>query len=497
MRVLLLFLLLSASAWGQINKPVRYQQEVGSYFSTTGEIPFWHQANQYGIVPRNQPVVTLRSAWRVDYHDAPHNRLDSLRARNRRVDWGWGFSGVVNAAKEYQVVIPEAYAKVKLNHVELYAGRRREVVGIADSTDGMGSYIWSGNALPLIKVQLALPEYWPVNGTLAIKGFYAHGWFNDGFVKGSLLHQKALYIRLGKPSWKVKFYGGINHQVQWAGGTDRLPGDFIKNGQFPSSLRDYGDVITGYSENLRTDIDTTKYSAFDRGNRIGNHLGTVDLALELALNRITLRLYRQSIYEDGSLFYLTNIADGLHGLQLHNTRPRHQTGLRFNNIALEYLNTYSQGGDQFVDTNPRLRGRDDYFNNGQYRDGWSYLGRTIGTPFIPNGNDTRADLPRYSYTNNNRVRVYHIGLSGLIANSIAFNLKASYSQNIGTYTVPFVPTVKQFSGLFGLGVPLSILGGIQATASVAFDQGQLYDNSLGFFVSIRKIGEIRSQLAKR
>ena len=29
------------------------------------------------------------------------------------------------------------------------------------------------------------------------------------------LHQKSLYGRFGKPEWKLKLYGGFNHQVLW------------------------------------------------------------------------------------------------------------------------------------------------------------------------------------------------------------------------------------------------------------------------------------------
>ena len=30
---------------------------------------------------------------------------------------------------------------------------------------------------------------------------------------GTYLHQKSLYGRFGKPEWKLKLYGGFNHQV--------------------------------------------------------------------------------------------------------------------------------------------------------------------------------------------------------------------------------------------------------------------------------------------
>ena len=94
-----------------------------------------------------------------------------------------------------------------------------------------------------------------------------------------MLHQKTLYGRFGKPHWRVKLYGGINHQVMWGGNSERLPGSVIKNNQLPNHFTDYIDVVTAVTLGNRTDVDTNRISTFDRENRIGNHLGTVDLAI--------------------------------------------------------------------------------------------------------------------------------------------------------------------------------------------------------------------------
>lgn len=489
-RLLLPGLLWASFCYGQTSKPLRYRSEVGSYFATSGETPFWLRANQYGIVPRDHTLMTLRQALRVDYHDKPKSRLDSLRAANRRVDWGWGAEAVLNAGYDYKLLIPEAYVKVLFsNTLEVWAGRRREIVGLADSTLSSGSYIWSGNALPMLKVQLAVPDYWPRNGLFSFKGFYAHGWFEeDRFVKNTLLHQKALYGRFGKPHWRLKLYGGINHEVMWGGNTERLPGSVIKNNQLPNLFSDYIDVVTAVSLNTRPNVDTTRISEFDRGNRIGNHLGSVDVGFEYTGRTFALFAYRQSIYEDGSLFYLTNIQDGLNGLRIRNLRPRNRKGLQIQTILLEYLYTESQGGSVFLENDPKLRGRDNYFNHEQYRDGWSRYGMTIGTPFITPSNDSRSDIPRYSFTNNNRVSVIHIGLSGQVMDFFQFQVKASYSTNLGTYQVPFPQPIRQFSSVFSVSSPLYILNGVTASASVATDIGGLYDNSVGFYLGIRKEG---------
>ncbi len=493
MRLLVLCLFLVSNCLGQTTKPVRFRSEVGSYYSTSGQIPFWLRANQYGIVPQEHAILTLRHAMRVDYHDAPKSKLDSLRAVNRRVDWGWGGEAVLNAGYNYRVLIPEAYVKVRHGRFEVWAGRRREITGLVDSTLTSGSYSLSGNALPPLKFQLAIPEFTPVGGLFAVKGFFAHGWFEtDRFVKNSLLHQKALYVRVGKPFWRLKLFAGFNHQVMWGGSTELLPGSRIKNNQLPATFKDYIDVVMGNTLGNRTDVDTNRISSFDRENRIGNHLGTVDLGFEFTGKAYSVFAYRQSLYDDGSLFHLENVVDGLNGLRIRNLRPLNPDGFQIQSVLLEYLYTASQGGDVFNDK-MRKHGRDNYFNHSQYQDGWSRYGMTLGTPFITPSTNSRSDLPRYSFTNNNRVAVMHLGVSGQVMDFFQFQLKASYSRNFGTYDKPFPQDTRQLSTLLNVSAPLYILNGVTANAAVGGDFGRLYKNSIGFYVGIRKEGQSRKR----
>jgi len=482
--------LTSETSWAQALKSLNHRQELFGALATTGELPFWMRANQYGIVPRGQALVSFRSAWQLDYRKTPVTASDSAWARSHQADWGGGVQLVANRGTVNQLLIPEAYLKAKLGAVEVWGGRRREVYGVGgDSPLSSGSYSWSGNALPLLKLQLAIPEFWPANSALSVKGTFAHGWFADGFVQGSLLHQKSVYLRLGKPQARVKAYAGFNHQVQWAGRTSKLPRAFVHGQQFPASGRDYWLVVSGASLNEQTNLDTARYSDFDRGNRVGNHLGTVDVGLDWRIGKVSMLLYRQNIYEDGSLYYLTNIADGLNGIRLRNQSSTPRRGFRLAELTLEYLNTFSQGGGEFINEDNRRRGRDDYFNHGQYRDGWSYLGRTIGTPFIAPQTDLRSDLPPFTYVNNNRIRVFHLGLSGQLVDRLTFVLKASYSRNAGTYQEPFASLVDQRSAFLSVDWRLT-KSGLRVTGSAAVDRGGLYTTNTGFSLGLVQAGRV-------
>ncbi|MFC5409837.1 capsule assembly Wzi family protein [Larkinella bovis] len=490
-RALLLFLfcpLLSFSQPVIETRPSHFFAELGGFYSSAKQTPFWFRTNQYGIVPNIIPVATIRAGLHQDYRYYPLSDFTSPKHQDK-FGIGYGFDAVYNfdAQAKNKLILPEAYVKIRAGIFEILAGRRREVGGLVDSTLSSGSYSWSGNALPLPKVQISLPDYTPIGftrGILSFRGNFAHGWFgNQQKVQQYYLHQKSLYARLGKPRWPVKLYAGFNHQVQWGGVTKDLPESMVKNGRFPARFQDYLYVIMGNSLGRLVNVDSTRYSKFDRENRIGNHLGTIDLGLEYRSRQLSLLLYHQFIYEDGSLYYLSNIEDGLTGLRFRNLNPA-PSGLRITGAVVEFLYTKSQGGSVFADPD-KLRGRDNYFNHGQYRDGWSYFGRTIGTPFITPVTDTRPNLAQYGFFTNNRVRAYHTGIQGKFAQNCGFQFKFSYSENYGTYDIPFPGTIRQFSTLMMLELPLNQRG-MLVTFSAAADQGDLFPNSRAVYAGIRK-----------
>ena len=117
----------------------------------------------------------------------------------------------------------------------------------------------------------------------------------------------------------------------------------------------------------------------------------------------------------------------------------------------------------------------------------------MGTPFITPSADSRRELPQYGFSNNNRVSVMHLGLSGQAYDWLRFQLKASYSQNLGTYEVPFARSVQQFSSVLNLSAPLSRQRGLTASAAFAIDLGDLYARNTGVYVGIRKEGQSRKR----
>lgn len=463
-----------------------YQLESGIYLSTSKQLPFGLRTNQYGIVPFESQVLTLRGSV--------HKEYDSIYVKQQSkkpfLNYGYGLNTVINVGRINQILLPEAYLKVKHKALEFYIGRRKESFGLVDSTLTSGSYIWSGNALPMPKVQISIPNYVPLfgNNIVSIKGGFAHGWFDNGYVKNYYLHQKWFYGRFGKPNWRMKFYAGLNHQVQW-GGKPMKPYIEAKTGalisKFPSDFATYLKVVSGVSLNQNDSGTSTGLPLNEAWNRAGNHLGTLDISSEINFKMFDLFLYRQSIYEDGSLFYLNNISDGLFGFSVKRKGGKDI----LNRICFEYLNTTSQGGSTGSEnTISQLRGQDNYFNNSLYLNAWTYKHNMIGTPLITPlnqanskliNNYTYGDVPQ-SFIVNNRVRGFNVCLSGKI-HRINFITKLIWTNNLGLYNAPF--NAKQFSFLQQIQYKLPQYTII---THVAFDKGSLYLNSLGGYIGIRR-----------
>ncbi|MCF0075143.1 capsule assembly Wzi family protein [Dyadobacter sp. CY261] len=276
--------------------------EIAAYGSTSSRTPFWLHANQWGIVPTTGQVGSLRTGV--------VGRQPLSKETKSKPSWTYVFGLEVagNASKHSRFLLPQAYAGVTFKGIQLTVGRFKQYVGINDHELGAGAYAWSGNALPIPKIQIGFENYTPLfKSFLYFKGFYSDGYFEKGrpVTSDLKLHNKALYLRLGRPNGKVKLHGGFNHAVQWGGKSAY----FTENGQMPAGLSSYWYVVTGFKPNRKTNLPY-----FDRTNRIGNHVASLDAGLEIDLEDVNILIYRQNLVEDGSLFYLNNIKDGLNGV---------------------------------------------------------------------------------------------------------------------------------------------------------------------------------------
>lgn len=463
------------------NNNLTFNIETWAGYTSDGQVPFWLRSNQYGSVPIDGPSLSLITSAKKEF-DLRNDKL---------FDWGFSAEGRANIGQGSNLTLIEGYGKVRLGIFELRAGRSKKITGLCDTTLTSGSWAISGTNLGIPEIELSVRDFWtiPWFGQLfAFKGNYSHGWLGDMQMSryilqdtlqlGTYLHQKSLYGRFGKPSWRVKLYGGFNHQVVWGHEQEYYLDDYTL-----TPLETYFYVITG-----------KKFTnGYIQQERQGNHLGSIDVGLEYSFDKVRLLIYRQNIYEAGALAHLANIEDGLSGLSIENRHASESVSF-WKKFLIEFLYTKKQSKDAWSPY-PGEAYFESYFNHGQYTDGWSYNGSALGSPFIGTREYIRKELVSdpHDYFINNRVMVVHLGGEGTIKN-INYLFKVSWSDNFGTYLTASPEDAEGLEdageyGVFGerqqlstyLQLDRTLRNGLNLGLIGAFDVGALYYNSFGLF----------------
>lgn len=484
-------MLASQLVWAQPVARMTGYVDLHTYAATGQRMPFWLRTNQWGVVPLNAPAASLRLSLCREYRPA-----DS--SLTRKFDWGFGILAVGTLAhngtqpNHYPVFLPAAYLKMRLGKLELWGGRRPQVVGLIDTLLSSGSYAVSSNALPIPQIQLLLPDFVPLhflNDVIALKAGFSHGWFNVPYIQGAMIHEKFIYARFGRPASNLHVLAGINHQVQWGGHAKYLINSPVANdGQLTTDFGDYlKSVVLGQ---IPKDLGNVRYGSFDAANRIGNHLGSIDIGISLDRPASSWLIYHQHPYEDASGLSGRNVPDGLYGLRWLNrgaSADRRHPFWHWRRIVGELLVTTDQSGPYFSRPGQSYKGADNYYNHSQYVEGWSYRGQTLGTPFlIPRPDLAATSEPGEFYVPSNRVVAYYAAFEALVKSRMAVTGRFSYSRNFGSYSTPFRTVENQFSACLQLNTPVSTSRKSQLLIDLAFDQGALLENNLGVHAGFRR-----------
>lgn len=469
-RVLLtLYLLLIVFEIQAQDSTVYYKASVTAA-GATAQTPFWQHANQYGSIPLNGNFGIIDAGIYKVYN--PHNP--------RLVQWSAGVQGIASYGKSENIFLSDLYAAVKIGRVEILAGQKRMTAGLVDTTLSSGSLAMAGNARPYPRVQVSMPEYFPLyftNNFVAIKFSYSDGYLGPSkinygsvtHISDTYLHQKQLYFRLGNSSQRYRIHLGANHQAIWGGEREIMPLYQL------DMLNAYWHVISG---------KTLDYK------KVGNHFGTFDIGGEWQGKDWKFFVYRQNIYETGSLFKVTNFEDGLNGLSVRRTKPlpKGSSYFAFQSFLLEVIGTHNQI-NRYPISELVLFERANYFNSYVYQRGWSYYGAGIGTPLASAAATTNSELPRDNseFTNNNRFWAFHTGITATWLN-LKLSFRGTYSRNSGSFLTPFGGVKQQVSVWLGAEKNLNILNGCSVYSALSSDIGKLYSNTYGLAIGLRKTG---------
>lgn len=449
---------------------------------TSGDyMPFWSHVNKNGVLPMDSGGImsgTVRysrgmsKGWRFSAggglagyfaSKTPDHGVESCRN-------GYGM--------EWKGMVRELYGTVGWRNLNLDLGVKERPVDFGGLSLSGGDISWSGNSrsVPGYLVHtdwMAVPK---TRGVLSVRGDFGDFMMLDKrYVRHALLHTSAAYLRLA-PCGKFSFIAGLEVWSQWAGTSPAY-------GKLPHSFKDYLRVLTGASGGEDASVS-------DQINVLGNSLGRELIRLDWKDEEWSVTFQHDIPFEDRSGMRFQNFPDGLNTVAF-SFRDKDKW---VSDIVLEYAFTKWQSGtrhdrpatDKELEKNPDkptiiIGGCDNYFNNGEYRSGWTYHGRTVGLPlFIPMPENADGLVLGVC---NNRIEAWHLGLSGKVARKAPYKLLLTYTKNFGAYSqrlAIFNDTPRQVSGALEVSLPRRIFRG---TTGVTFglyaDKGSLYQDNLG------------------
>ncbi|MDP2087866.1 MAG: capsule assembly Wzi family protein [Flavobacteriaceae bacterium] len=395
------------------NKTLDYLIEVNSAFSNTKTLPFWLTANRFGSVP-NSDNIQLNTTLFSDFNN-----------QNKSFDFSYKASFIGSLSNENNIFVNELYGSIRSRKIQLDLGVKHDEIlweGLSTSngniTKSINARSYPGYNFHLVSyIQLPFAKKW-----LSIKGNYGDYILNDlNAVENTLVHSKSLYFK-SKLNSKTALITGLNHYAQW-GGTSLI------YGKQPAGFKNYLKIITGSSggdDALET----------DQINALGNHLGSYLLQLNHQGENTDWSFYWSHPFEDRSGRELMNYPDGIYGLFIDFKNPTRL--ITHFNTEFYYTEHMSGNYPHYTDeqgVSYTASGMDDYFNNGVYSSGWTYFGRTIGTPLFI------AKLPVDGITNGiisgyNRLISYNISFKGFLSPAIQYKTHLSYTKYRGWFNEP-------------------------------------------------------------
>lgn len=382
----------------QVNAQLNSNISSLSILNADGNTPFWMYTGSGAKII--QTTNTFTEYWRGDVSYLYLSEDNSFSVKT-------GISAsTYNTKKGIDAFIDEYYISSSYKIFKMTLGAKTDSIRYHGLSATNGDMLMSNNARPYPMLKFS------TNGFISFPFNFASQWFDwyaeygegllddNRFVNNTHIHQKKLHFRVKLPSI-LTFEVGLDDYLQWGGFSPVY-------GQLDESFDGYIRAVLG-KPGSKDGIDFEE-------NALGNHIGQHVFRLShKKKNKYSFESYYLHIFEDGSGKDFRNFPDGTWGVSFMKDNSALFTG-----IVVEFSTTKDQSGRVHDPLNGKY-GHDNYFNNGIYKSGWTYHGRTIGTPFMVPINDVKND---YAFESN-RLDSYYIGLMGDISEKLSWKLRAS------------------------------------------------------------------------
>ena len=475
--------------------------------SSADPLPFWATANQWGLMPEHNGTLVMARA------STQYNPEHTWQ-------WRWGASiganldgGNPGAATPRKTsvnpLIDELYVSLKWKVFSVDLGMKHDPLDFYGASPALGSLSSTGGHIVASGNARTMPGYTlhldPVPIPLTKRHAWIYGSFGDyktldsRYMQGTLVHRTKAYL-LVNITRQLDFRLGLDHYALWAGSNANVPA-------MPASFANYFRVITGHSAGSSGTMS-------DQLNVIGDQGGGEVWRFDYRGDGWHATAQHDIPYNDGSGMGFQNFPDGVNTLAFSwDNKDRWvsdivyefaytmwQSGTFHDRPTTEEERQHRDPADQYHYWHAIYGGLDNYFNNSDYRSGWTHFGRMIGCPFISPKGTHAGTWTSHGITlgiENNRVKVHHIGIGGKLWRVAPYRLMLSWSRNYGTYSAPYTgksqigepwgtvheTPLHQVSAAFTGEVPLR--RGLDLTWGLFADRGQLLPDNYGLTLGVR------------
>ena len=475
--------------------------------SSGPSLPFWMTANRYGMMPESNGGLALA-------------RIETGFDPAKQLQWRWGASlaanydsgtpaqaVVLNGTKDLSLMVDELYGSLRWKVLSADIGIKHQEIEYVPFSWDMGSLSTTGGHLAWSGNSRSMPGYTAHLDPIAVPFTGKHVWFYGLFgdyrtldtrvMSGALVHRTKAMIRINITE-RLDFEGALDHYAFWGGESE--------TNSIPVTFGNYFRVITGRGA-------SSAGSKNDQINVIGDQRGSEIIRLAWRGDGWKASVQHDIPYDDGSGMGFQNFPDGVNTLWFgFDDKNRwvsdilyeyqytmFQSGTRHDRPTTDEEKQHLDPSDEYHYNRHIIGGGDNYFNNGEYRSGWTYFGHTIGNPlFFPMGthNGTWTGKGMVLGVENNRLRAHHLGIAGKLFRKAPYKLMLTYSKDYGIYSTPYTgesqwnkdwksvreTPLRQVSGAFMGEVPFKSLA---LTYGFFADRGELLPDTVGATLGVK------------
>ncbi len=406
---------------------------LGAFSGGVGQpLPFWATANQWGLMPENQGGLMVMQA---------RTEFDAARTLLLR----WGASLAANAyandldpgSNPLHLMADELYGSLRWKALTLDVGMKHRDLEFYGADVRLGSLSTTGGHVAESGNARAMPGYLlslePVPIPLTGRHVWLYGAFGDykpfgiRYLDNPLVHRTRIGFRFDI-GVRLRLGFLLDHYAIWGGTLVPVtPGNYLR-------------VITG-----RPAGPDGTWS--DRLNVIGDQGGGELWRAEYLGDGWTVELQHDIPYADGSGMGFQNFPDGVTTLHFGwNDKSRWMSDFLYEHTYTMFQSgpfngeKFDMEGHSITPPGVKTTGGDNYFNNSEYRSGWTHFGRPVGTPLMyPQGtlSGTWTSARLVLGLENNRLKAHHFAVSGKLFRKHPYKLMLTYSLNYGTYWQPY------------------------------------------------------------